>query len=70
LPPVVSPAEFDDAQWKGSLKLLAERDLWPESYLGPRPGMPGCIVPSHLLIAPVPTEGSLRGAVATPLRSS
>jgi DNA-binding transcriptional regulator YhcF (GntR family) len=68
LPPVVSPSKLTDADWRSFLKLLTDKNQWPESYLGPRPGMPGCIVPSHLLIAPVPPEGSLRAAVATPLR--
>jgi hypothetical protein len=68
LPPVVSPSKFTDADWRSFLKLLTDKNQWPESYLGPRPGEQGCWVPSHLLIAPVPTEGSLSAAVAIPLR--
>jgi hypothetical protein len=64
--PTVCPAEFDDAHWRRCLKLFAERGDWPEPY-GPRPGMPGCLVPSRLIVAPVP-EGSLRAAVAAPVR--
>ena len=65
LPPV-NPADFTDAEWQDNLKLLRKRGEWSSSW-GPQPGEQGCLVPSRLIVAPVP-EGSLRAEAAAPLR--
>jgi len=64
--PAVNPADFTDAEWLEKLKLLRKLGEWSRSW-GPQPGEQGCIVPSRLIVAPV-SEGSLRAAVAAPLR--
>jgi hypothetical protein len=65
--PTASPADFSDAKWLANLKMSRDRDGEWSNLWGPRPGEPGCLVPSHLIVAPVP-EGSLRAEVAIPLR--
>jgi hypothetical protein len=46
------PRTFTDADWQKRLTYLQEADKWVPDW-GPKPGEPGCLVPSHLLIAPV-----------------
>lgn len=45
-----APAEFSDERWQHILRRLAERGEWLDGW-GPRPGEPGCLVPSRLLVA-------------------
>jgi hypothetical protein len=48
----IDPLSFTDAQWRKRLAYFHEGEKWVETW-GPKPGEPGCLVPSHLLIAPV-----------------
>jgi hypothetical protein len=47
--PERKPTSFNDADWLSRLKAHDSGSLWPEQHWGPRPGEPGCLVPSHLL---------------------
>jgi hypothetical protein len=51
-PVTIDPLSFTDAQWRKRLAHFHEGEKWVETW-GPKPGEPGCLVPSHLLIAPV-----------------
>ena len=51
-PVVRDPRTFTDAEWKKRLDHLRDCETWFEDKWGPRPGEPGCLVPSRLLIAP------------------
>ena len=54
----VNPLAFDDGQWRKRLAYSIEASLWLEAW-GPKPGLPGCLVPAHLLISPVSkTQGA------------
>ena len=64
LPPI-STDDIDDAGWRENLSVLDLTDRWSEHW-GPRPGMPGCRVPGHLIGERV-QEGALRAA-ATPVQ--
>ena len=50
--PLVDPRAFTDDQWRRRLVYSLDADKWLPAW-GPRPGMPGCIVPSHLILSPV-----------------
>ncbi len=50
--PVVDPRTFTDAQWGKRLQYLTDSGVWMDAW-GPKPGAPGCLVPSHLILAPV-----------------
>jgi hypothetical protein len=52
LAPVVDPRTFTNDQWQRRLKPHQDSGAWSENW-GPEPGEPGCLVPSHLLLAPV-----------------
>lgn len=39
---------WDDARWQSALGLYADEGWWPDT-MGPKPGQPGCRVPSHLI---------------------
>jgi len=52
-PVVRDPRTYTDADWQKRLDHLRDCDTWVEDRWGPRPGEPGCLVPSHLLLATV-----------------
>ena len=52
-PVVRDPRSYTDADWQKRLDHLRDCETWFEDRWGPKPGEPGCLVPSHLLIAPV-----------------
>lgn len=51
-PVVRDPRSFGDADWQKRLKYFQDSETWIPSW-GPKPGEPGCLVPSHLVLAPV-----------------
>jgi hypothetical protein len=52
--PEIKPSDFTEADWRTRLKAHHESGSpWPEQHWGPKPGEPGCLVPRHLLVAPV-----------------
>jgi len=51
-PVVRDPRSFGDADWQKRLKYFQDSETWMPSW-GPRPGEPGCLVPSHLILSPV-----------------
>ena len=58
--PVIDPRTFSPDQWQRRLGPYHDNGAWSESW-GPKPGAPGCLVPSHLIVTPVSTS---KGAVA------
>ncbi len=52
VPVPIDPLSFDDDGWRRRLKYFRETETWVEAW-GPKPGAPGCLVPSHLIVAPV-----------------
>jgi hypothetical protein len=53
-PVVRDPRSFTDADWQKRLTYLQDSETWLEAW-GPKPGEPGCLVPSHLIVTPVST---------------
>lgn len=51
-PVVRDPRSFTDADWQKRLTYLQDSETWLDAW-GPKPGEPGCLVPSHLIITPV-----------------
>jgi hypothetical protein len=51
-PAVRDPRSFTDADWQKRLTYFHDADKWLEPW-GPKPGDPGCLVPSHLIVTPV-----------------
>jgi uncharacterized membrane-anchored protein len=51
--PTRDPRTFSDDDWRSNLKRWNEKQEWSTSYWGPKPGDPGCLVPSHLILSPV-----------------
>jgi hypothetical protein len=51
--PELDASNFTDRDWLERLLHLERTGEWSNSYFGPRPGEPGCRVPSHLLVKPV-----------------
>ena len=51
--PTDDPQTFSDEKWRANLKHWTEKQEWSASYWGPKPGDPGCLVPSHLILSPV-----------------
>jgi hypothetical protein len=51
-PVVRDPRSFTDADWQKRLTYLRDTETWLDAW-GTRPGEPGCLVPSHLIVAPV-----------------
>jgi hypothetical protein len=51
-PVVRDPRSFTDADWQKRLKYFQDSETWMPAW-GPKPGEPGCLVPSHLLLTPV-----------------
>jgi hypothetical protein len=50
--PVIDPRTFSPDQWQRRLGPYHDNGAWSESW-GPKPGAPGCFVPSHLIVTPV-----------------
>jgi hypothetical protein len=57
-PVVRDPRSFTDADWQKRLTYLQDSETWLDAW-GPKPGEPGCLVPSHLIVTPV---SSAKGA--------
>jgi hypothetical protein len=55
--PVVDPRSFTDDQWRRRLKPFQENGEWGENW-GAKPGAPGCLVPSHLILTPISSTGA------------
>ena len=51
-PVVRDPRSFTDADWQKRLTYLQDSETWLPAW-GPKPGEPGCLVPSHLIVTPV-----------------
>jgi hypothetical protein len=51
-PVIRDPRSFSDADWQKRLKYFQDSETWMPAW-GPKPGEPGCLVPSHLLLTPV-----------------
>jgi hypothetical protein len=51
-PAPIDPLSFDDDGWRRRLVYFREAEKWLEVW-GPKPGEPGCLVPSHLIVTPV-----------------
>jgi hypothetical protein len=51
-PVVRDPRSFTDADWQKRLTYLQDSETWIDAW-GPKPGAPGCLVPSHLIVTPV-----------------
>jgi hypothetical protein len=49
--PELKPQDFTDKDWQERLDLF-KQGTW-SSYWGPKPGVPKCLVPTHLLVKPV-----------------
>jgi hypothetical protein len=54
-PVVRDPRSFTDADWQKRLTYLQDSETWIDAW-GPKPGEPGCLVPSHLIVTPVSTS--------------
>jgi hypothetical protein len=52
VPAPIDPRSFRDDQWRRRLQHYADKSEWGENW-GPKPGEPGCLVPSHLILTPV-----------------
>jgi hypothetical protein len=52
-PAAIDPRSFTDDKWQRCLKYFSDTETWVANAWGPKPGEPGCLVPSHLLLAPV-----------------
>jgi hypothetical protein len=51
--PEQDASSFTDADWLQRLQHLEQKGEWSSGHWGPRPGEPGCRVPTHLLVKPV-----------------
>jgi hypothetical protein len=51
-PVPIDPLSFDDDGWRRRLKYFHQAEKWLEAW-GPKPGEPGCLIPPHLILAPV-----------------
>jgi hypothetical protein len=49
------PRSFTDGDWQKRLTYFQDSQAWLEAW-GARPGAPGCLVPSHLIVTPVLTS--------------
>ena len=52
VPVVRDPRSFTDADWQKRLTYFQDSQTWLEAW-GAKPGQPGCLVPSHLIVTPV-----------------
>lgn len=48
----IDPRSFTDDNWRRRLTYFHEAERWLDAW-GPKPGEPGCLVPSHLILTPV-----------------
>jgi hypothetical protein len=48
----IDPRSFNDDKWRRVLEYYRDNKTWVDAW-GPGPGEPGCLMPSHLLLAPV-----------------
>jgi hypothetical protein len=55
VPAARDPRAFTDADWQKRLAHFHEKSEWIETW-GAKPGAPGCLVPSHLIVTPVSTS--------------
>jgi hypothetical protein len=51
-PVVRDPRSFTNADWQKRLTYFEDSQTWLAAW-GPKPGEPGCLVPPHLILAPV-----------------
>jgi hypothetical protein len=51
-PVVRDPRTFTDGDWQKRLTYFQDSQTWLEAW-GKKPGVPGCLVPAHLLLSPV-----------------
>ena len=51
-PAPIDPRSFTDEKWKRVLEYFESAETWLNAW-GPKPGAPGCLVPSHLIVTPV-----------------
>jgi hypothetical protein len=51
-PAPIDPLSFTDDDWRRRLTYFRDADKWLDAW-GPKPGEPGCLVPSHLILSPV-----------------
>ena len=51
-PAPIDPRSFDDSKWRRVVEYFRDTKTWVEAW-GPKPGEPGCLVPSHLIVSPV-----------------
>jgi hypothetical protein len=58
VPVARDPRSFTDGDWQKRLTYFQDSQTWLEAW-GAKPGEPGCLVPSHLLLTPV---SSAKGA--------
>jgi hypothetical protein len=50
----IDPRSFNDDKWRRILEYFGNTETWVEAW-GSKPGEPGCLVPSHLIVIPVST---------------
>lgn len=43
------PQTFTESDWRDRIATFKSQGRWPETFWGPPPGSPGCLVPSHLI---------------------
>jgi hypothetical protein len=55
VPAARDPRSFTDADWQKRLTYFQDSKTWLEAW-GAKPGAPGCLVPSHLIVTPVSTS--------------
>jgi hypothetical protein len=53
-PAAINPRSFTEGKWQRCLKYFGDTETWVDAW-GPKPGEPGCLVPSHLIVTPVST---------------
>ena len=58
--PTQDARTFTEADWRDRLALIEGGARWPSQW-GPKPGEPGCLVPSALLVRPVSIEPMASG---------
>jgi hypothetical protein len=54
-PVVRDTRSFTNADWQRRVTYFQDSETWIDAW-GPKPGEPGCLVPSHLIVTPVSTS--------------